>query len=235
MALLDCIDLSVGYEGITVSEGINFSVTRGMHLFILGENGSGKSTLLKTVLGLKRPISGKILLGEGLSRRNIGYLPQFTEAKTDFPATVSEVVLSGRLSLSPKPFYNATDRKAAREWMKRLGILSLEKRAVRELSGGQRQRVLLCRALVSSPKLLVSDEPTTALDSEISHEIFETAEELRRDGLALITVSHELSAVQKYATHILHLSHRQRFFGSLDDYLKTDLGRAYMTGGRQNA
>ena len=235
MALLDCIDLSVGYEGIAVSDGINFSVTRGMHLFILGENGSGKSTLLKTVLGLKRPITGKIMLGEGLLRRNIGYLPQFTEEKNDFPATVSEVVLSGRLSLSPKPFYNATDRKTAREWMERLGILSLERRAVRELSGGQRQRVLLCRALVSSPKLLISDEPTTALDSEISHEIFEIAEELRRDGLALITVSHELSAVQKYATHILHLSHRQRFFGSLDDYLKTDLGRAYMTGGRQNA
>lgn len=235
MALLDCIDLAVGYERAAVSEGINFSVSRGMHLFILGENGSGKSTLLKTVLGLKRPISGKILLGEGLSRRDIGYLPQFTEAKTDFPATVSEVVLSGRLSLSPKPFYSANDRIIARECMEKLGILSLEKRAVRELSGGQRQRVLLCRALVSSPKLLVLDEPTTALDSEISHDLFELAEELRRDGLALITVSHELSAAQKYATHVLHLSHRQRFFGSLDDYLKTDLGRAYMTGGRQNA
>ncbi len=235
MALLECNSLAIGYSGKPVCENIGFKLSEGDHIFILGENGSGKSTLLKTILGLNKPISGNISFDKGIKKSGIGYLAQMTEARRDFPATVKEVVLSGRLGMHRSPFYTAADRAAAQECMERLGISGLEDRHISALSGGQRQRVMLCRALVSSPRLLILDEPTTALDSAISHDLLEICEELRAGGLALITVSHELDAAQKYATHILHLAQRQRFFGTLADYQKSDLGSSYLKEAGRNA
>ena len=95
MAQLTCQDLCVGYDGKAVLQDLSFAVFSGDYLCIVGENGSGKSTLMKTILGLQTPISGSILTGDGLRKNEIGYLPQQTRAQKDFPATVSEVVLSG--------------------------------------------------------------------------------------------------------------------------------------------
>ena len=95
MAQLTCQALSVGYEGRAVLEGLNMSIHAGDYLCIVGENGSGKSTLMKTLLGLLPPIHGEILMGDGLNRNEIGYLPQQTALQKDFPASVREIVLSG--------------------------------------------------------------------------------------------------------------------------------------------
>ena len=95
MAQLICQDLSIGYEGRAILQHINFSVEKGEYLCIVGENGSGKSTLMKTLLSLQPPVSGKILLGDGLKREEIGYLPQQTMVQKDFPASVREIILSG--------------------------------------------------------------------------------------------------------------------------------------------
>ena len=142
--LIDCRDAALGYEGRPIWEHLTFQVRRGDYLCIVGDNGSGKSTLLKSMLGLLRPLSGEIRLDESLRRGAIGYLPQQTRAQKDFPATVSEVVLSGFLSARGwKFFYTPAQKSQALQHMGKLGILELKDKCYRELSGGQQQRVLL--------------------------------------------------------------------------------------------
>ena len=116
MALIKCENVSIGYEGQTVVRDLNFEIGQGDYLCIVGENGSGKSTLVKSLLGLKAVDSGKIEFGDGLKQKEIGYLPQQNDFQKDFPASVYEVVLSGRLnSRGFRPFYTATDKAEAAE------------------------------------------------------------------------------------------------------------------------
>ena len=112
MPLITCRDVSFAYEGNTVAEEINFIVSNGDYLCIIGENGSGKSTLIKGLLRLKQPSKGSIVLHEGLKANEIGYLPQQTAAQKDFPASAYEVVLSGRLSARGfRPFYTKKEKE----------------------------------------------------------------------------------------------------------------------------
>ena len=147
MALIQCENISIAYEGQTVIEDLSFQMNQGDYLCIVGENGSGKSTLVKSLLGLKSPSKGKIIFGDGLLQREIGYLPQQNDVQKDFPASVYEVVLSGRLNgCGFHPFYKAEDKRRAKENMQLLGIDDLARSCFRDLSGGQKQRVLLARA-----------------------------------------------------------------------------------------
>ena len=158
MALIKTENLTLSYENMTVIKDMSFEVNSGDYLCIVGENGSGKSTLMKALLSLKKPVDGSITFGDGLLRREIGYLPQQTNAQRDFPASVSEVVISGCLnSRGIRPFYSPREREIAAENMERLGITELKKRSYRDLSGGQQQRVLLARALCATKKLLLLD------------------------------------------------------------------------------
>ena len=139
MALIKCDGISIAYEGQTVVRDLSFWIEQGDYLCIVGENGSGKSTLVKSLLGLKPPFKGQILLGDGLKQDEIGYLPQQTVVQKDFPASVYEVVLSGRLnSRGFRPFYTATDKAEAAEKMEMLGITDLRGQCFRDLSGGAR-------------------------------------------------------------------------------------------------
>ena len=138
MALLTIQNLSLGYDSHAILENLNFSVNAGEYLCIVGENGSGKTTLMKTLLHLQEPISGRILVGDGLKNNEIGYLPQQTVVQKDFPASVREIVLSGcqgRCGL--RSFYNREEKQLAEDNMERMGIASLSGRCYRELSGGQ--------------------------------------------------------------------------------------------------
>ena len=111
MALIKCDGISIAYEGQTVVRDLSFWIEQGDYLCIVGENGSGKSTLVKSLLGLKPPFKGQILLGDGLKQDEIGYLPQQTVVQKDFPASVYEVVLSGRLnSRGWRPFYQLIEK-----------------------------------------------------------------------------------------------------------------------------
>ncbi len=209
MSQLICKDVSLGYDGNAIVENLNFSVESGDYLCVVGENGAGKSTLIKTLLKLKSPLSGEIILGDGLCDNEIGYLPQQTLVQRDFPASVSEVVLSGCLNKCGfRPFYNSSEKKRAMENIQRLGISHLAKRCYRELSGGQQQRVLLARALCATEKLIVLDEPVSGLDPKAQVEMYELIDELnKKDNITVIMVSHDLSCAFKYATHVLHITH----------------------------
>ena len=229
MALITCRDASFAYDGKTVVAGLNFDVCKGDYLSIVGENGSGKTTLMRGILGLSRPKTGSIELGDGLQPTSIGYMPQQTTTQKDFPASVYEVVLSGRLcSRGILPFYTKADRNAAIENMERLGISSIATKSFRELSGGQQQRVLLSRALCATKTVLLLDEPVAGLDPLVTTELYNTIKSLSSEGITIIMISHDIHAAAEYSSHILHLQNRQIFFGATASYVESDAGRLFL-------
>ena len=233
MAQLCCKNVGFAYGGETVLSGVNFSVNAGDYLCIVGENGSGKSTLMKGILGLKEPSEGEIVFGDGLKANEIGYLPQQTGIQRDFPASVGEVVLSGRISgMGHRLSYSRADRAAASENLERMGIEELKDRCYMELSGGQQQRVLLARAMCATKKLLLLDEPVTGLDPNAANEMYNLIKLINLcDKISVIMVTHDVHEAVRYATHILHLGHGQLFFGSVEEYRKSDHVRRLLGGG----
>ena len=234
MALLSFENISIGYDNNPIVEKLNFEVEQGDYLTVLGENGAGKSTLLKTMLGLMKPLSGKIVFDKKVKKTEIGYLPQQTVVQKDFPASVWEIVISGCLSKTGlRPFYSKQEKEIAEANIKKLGLEDLKKRCYRELSGGQQQRVLLARALCASNKLLVLDEPVTGLDPKVTVQLYEIIASLSKEGITIIMISHDLQALQ-YANKVLHIGH-QTFFGSKEDYLKSQDYQIFSKeGGKQN-
>ncbi len=228
MAQLTCQALSVGYEGRAVLEGLNMSIHAGDYLCIVGENGSGKSTLMKTLLGLLPPIHGEILMGDGLNRNEIGYLPQQTALQKDFPASVREIVLSGcQGHCGSRPFYHRAEKQLAADAMTKMQISGLAKRCYRTLSGGQQQRVLLARALCAAQKMLLLDEPVSGLDPKVTAELYTLIALLNReDRITVIMISHDIAAAVRYASHILHIG-KTIFFGATEAYLHSPQGRFF--------
>ena len=222
--------IGFSYEGKVVLEDIHFSVEKGDYLCIVAENGAGKSTLLKGILGLKKPNEGEIILGDGLKRQDIGYLPQQTEAQKDFPASVYEVVESGCLNkLSLFPFYRKEDKKRVEDAIRFLNIENLRKSCYRELSGGQQQRVLLARALCAGSKLLILDEPVAGLDPKAQTELYDLIDRLNKElKITIIMVSHDVKEIVQRAKHILHLAHKQLFFGEAEKYRESELGKSFV-------
>lgn len=239
MAQLTCKDVTLGYEGKAVVRDLNFSVNSGDYLCIVGENGSGKSTLMKALLRLKAPMSGEIRMGDGMEADDIGYLPQQTIVQRDFPASVQEIILSGCLNRCGfRPFYSREEKKKAAEIMEKLNITQLAKRCYRELSGGQQQRVLLARALCATHSMLLLDEPVAGLDPVAMQEMYDLVAKLNREEkITIIMVSHDISAAVSYASHILHISEEPLFFGTKEEYLESEIGKAYLsvTGGGRHA
>ncbi|MGN1094287.1 MAG: metal ABC transporter ATP-binding protein [Candidatus Neoclostridium sp.] len=236
MAFLTCEDLSVGYEGKAVLKGLDFEVCAGDYLCIVGENGSGKSTLMKTLLHLILPISGRIIYSDGLQKNEIGYLPQQTVVQKDFPASVSEIVLSGCLSkLGKRMFYGRAEKKLAEDNMKKMNVYELRNKCYRELSGGQQQRVLLARALCATGKLILLDEPVTGLDPIVTAEMYELIASLHEEGITVIMITHDVNAALRYATKVLHIGHGV-FFGSKEQYLESGICPGFAAkGGSDNA
>ena len=230
MPLLSFENIAIGYDNNPIVENLTFAIEKGDYLTILGENGAGKSTLLKTMLGLIKPLSGKIVFDAEVKKTDIGYLPQQTVVQRDFPASVWEIVISGCLAKNGlRPFYSKSDKALAEANIKKLGLEQFKKRCYRELSGGQQQRVLLARALCASDKILVLDEPVTGLDPKVTVQLYELIDSLNKEGITIIMISHDLHAL-KHANKVLHLGH-QTFFGSKEDYLNSQEYKAFLGQG----
>jgi len=241
-------NVSLGYEGQTVVSNLAFAIEHGDYLWIVGENGSGKTTLIKGILRLLNPLEGRIVFCNELKQGRIGYLSQQMALKKDFPAGVFEIVLSGNMGgMGLRPFYNAKEKRLAEEAMKQLGIADLRGKCFRELSGGQQRRVLLARALCAaetepvsvgvdhkaietSCRLLILDEPAASLDPLVTAEVYELLKILNRHlGITIIMVSHDTLAAGQFSNHILHLERGQGFFGETSEYLLSDRGRKFFS------
>lgn len=232
MAQLRCENISVGYEdGIVVSD-VSFELNRGDYVCIVGENGAGKSSLLKGILGLARIQGGKLVYGDGMSRADVGYLPQQKDYQKNFPATVKEVVMSGFLNkMGLRPYYNRAEKAKAMEILSDFGMADYVRASFGSLSGGQKQRVLLARAMCATDKLLLLDEPTTGLDPVATEELYELLKRLNREKkTTILMVSHDLNKAVSDAGLILHVNKRSGcgYFGPADKYLDSEAARHFL-------
>lgn len=220
MALMELRDVTVAFEGHAAVEHVSLKIERGEYTVMLGRNGSGKTTLMRAMLGLVRPRAGQILLGDGLRRDHIGYMPQKTQAQRDFPASVEEVVRSGLINrMGLRMRYSAAEKERALENMRLLGIDGLRKKAYPTLSGGQQQRVLLARALCAADDLLMLDEPVAALDPEATEGLYEVIRMLHRErGMAVLMISHDVQAAVRDADRVVVLDRDVLFNGTRQAY-----------------
>ncbi len=207
-------NVSFSYGNHLVLDSINLRVFEGDFLAILGHNGAGKSTLMKIALGLLDPNSGSVelfgsKLSSGMDHSLIGYVQQSKEDfDPQFPATVLEVVLMGRLSKKKGIMKNfdSTDVSYAKKAMENVGILDLENRKIGALSGGQRQKVFLAKALCSDAKILFLDEPTTAMDYNSQHAFYDTLQSLNQKGITIILITHDIGQILQHVKRIVVLN-----------------------------
>lgn len=190
------------YRDAPVLSNVSFAVPRGECLVMIGPNGGGKSTVVRLMLGLLEPQQGQIqVLGDTPRRASlrIGYVPQDVNGNREFPISVEDIVLMG--CLGPGRNTPLEKRKAAQQALERVGMGNFRHSRMAELSQGQRQRVLIARALVSSPEMLVLDEPTASVDAAMQEILFGILRDLKRE-MTVILVSHDLSAIASCATAV---------------------------------
>ena len=221
MELLEIKNLTVKNENVALFSGLNFKINSGDYLAIVGENGSGKTTLMNTILGLRKNYEGEIIFKSGLTKKDMGYLPQVTILKNDFPASCEEIVMSGLISKMGHFFYAKEDREECDKIMDKLDITFLKNKSYAEISGGQRQRVLLARALLATKDILLLDEPVTGLDPYVTQDLYHIIKKLNDEGIAIVMISHDIKEVFKYATHTLHIG-KNIFYGTKEEYMKND-------------
>lgn len=203
MSIIKIENMSFGYTNSSETlTNINMEINEGEFVAIIGENGSGKSSLIKCILGLNKIQKGKITVND-----RIGYLPQLTEIQNSFPATIEEIVLSGTIPDNVlKIFYTKNDRKKAEDVMKKLNLYDMRKKSFDELSGGQRQRVLIARALCSTDKIIILDEPVNSLDSKVVSGIYDILNDLHRNkGITIVMVSHDVDRCIKHCSRIIEM------------------------------
>jgi len=192
------------YQNEWVLENINLEVEDGEFVAIVGPNGGGKTTLLRLMLGFLKPTEGEIrIYGKSPKEASsfMGYVPQYTSFSLDIPITVFDIVLQGRLERG-KFFYSKKDKKKALEIMEKLKIKDFKDRKIKDLSGGQRQKVLIARALVSEPKIVLMDEPTSAIDPKGQKEILDLIESMQ---ITRVVVSHDIKILLRNVDKIVYI------------------------------
>lgn len=203
--ILEVDSVKAGYNGKVVIRDVDLEIYEDDFIGVVGPNGGGKTTLLRVILGTLKPMKGKVKyysVQEKGNIKRIGYLPQLNMIDRKFPISAMEVVLSGMMSKNGfLKKYSRRDKELASQMMDKMGIANLKDKTIGELSGGQMQRVFLCRAIISSPKLLILDEPNTFVDNKFEGELYEHLRELNKT-MAIILVSHDIGTITTYVKTI---------------------------------
>jgi zinc transport system ATP-binding protein len=200
MATLFSIEsMTAGYESRVVLENITMTVEANDFIGIIGPNGGGKTTLLKVIIGLLKPLSGRIDYSPGdLKLNQIGYMPQVAQGDTLFPVTVEDVVLSGlMLNKGATGRMGKEEKRHVAMVMDELGLSPLSHQALNELSGGQLQRVYLARAVSGAPRLLLLDEPATYVDASFEADFYEKLR-LLNERMTIMMVSHDVGTISTW-------------------------------------
>lgn len=197
--LIELKQVDIAYGDHVVLSDVDFRVSQDDFIGIIGPNGSGKTSLIKLILGEIEPFTGSIEMVDNLS---IGYLPQINHLDTKFPITVEEMVEAGLLGLNHN---GINERKAKKEQLenvlRQFRLEDIRNKQVGMLSGGQLQKTLLARSVVSSPQLLILDEPDTYIDNEFEHEMYEYLKKFNND-MGILLVSHDLGMISSYVKSI---------------------------------
>ncbi len=209
---------------------LSFTVHAGDYVGVIGPNGGGKTTLIKLLLGLLEPSEGVVkILGEPIAsladRHLIGYVPQrITHSAVEFPATVQEIVESGRTpGLGLWRRFKAEDDEAVQLAMAQADVVHLQHRRLAQLSGGERQRVFIARALAAGPKILILDEPTVGVDVTTQEKFFAFLKELNtKHGITIMFVTHDIDVIAQEATTVLCLNHGLVCYGAPSDFIKEE-------------
>ncbi len=228
-----CIELegiSFHYNEIPVLEDISFSIETGEYLGIIGPNGGGKTTLIKIILGLSEPDSGNVkIFGKDIvefrDRYKIGYVPQkASEAEFYFPATVEEVVRSGRTArVGLLKRFRATDNKAIVKAMEISEVIQYKERLISKLSGGERQRVFIARALAGEPEILILDEPAVGVDIASQERFYSFLADINRElRITIVFISHDVGVIANEVNNVLCLNRRLICHGSPESFIKEE-------------
>ncbi len=211
MIALDLQNNSLSYNGNKVVDSVSFSAVAGEFFMILGPNGAGKSSLLKLIAGIESSPSGHIdILGSpktNYSARDLAKVVALVaqQAPIDFPFSVAETVLMGRSPhLGLLGIEGERDYELAAEAMSFTGVEQFADRRLDQLSGGERQRVMIARAICQEPRIILLDEPTTALDPAHQLKIMDLMERFRQEKkTTVIMVSHDLNLAALYSDRLL--------------------------------
>ena len=227
--VVDIRGMTCGYEKQEVLTDVTLRIMPGDFVGLLGPSGSGKTTLLRSVLGAVNIYEGEVVVygvSTASKRPRVGYVPQLETIDWNFPVTVREVVMMGRTMENRLfPWYRKEEKELADQMMDRLGILQLAGRHIRELSGGQQQRVFLARALVSSPQLLLLDEPTSGVDIKTRDDVMHLLHDLNHQGVTIIITTHEINAVAVHLPWVVCLAGRILAEGPPSQVITTDILR----------
>jgi len=228
-----CIEvqnLNFSYNGNSVLENVSFSVKDGEYLGIIGPNGGGKTTLIKIILGLLKPDTGSVkIFGKDIKtfkeRALIGYVPQrISQSIPQFPATVEEIVRSGRTArVGLFKRFSEQDKIAIEKAMETADVVKHRARLINELSGGERQRVFIARSLAGEPKMLILDEPSVGVDIAAQEKFYTFIEDLNQNhGLAIIFVSHDIDVVAHEVKCLLCLNKSLVCHGLPREFMKEE-------------
>lgn len=236
---LEEVSFRYNYNGPPVLEDISLTIIRGDFLALLGPNGSGKTTLIKIILGLLRPLSGKVFLrGSPIEEfkdwKKIGYVPQkATHIDPFFPASVREVVAMALFSRKGSSWSRRQDdEQTIASALESVGMKDFEKRPIGHLSGGEQQRVFIARALVTSPELLFLDEPTAGVDATTQGRFYEMLEHLNKDkGITIVLVTHDIGIITKHVNRVACLNQRLIYHGTHEDFCQSEAFRAMLASG----
>jgi zinc transport system ATP-binding protein len=213
--LLEMHSLTVAYEENVALQDVEFTVNESDFIGVIGPNGGGKTTLLKVILGLIKPVSGKIIFNNDLINNNsIGYLPQISTGDVSYPVTVTDVILSGMM-IRKKILsrMSAADKRRAKDIIEELGLSGMEHSSLNELSGGQLQRVFLGRAIIGNPKLLLLDEPGNFVDSTFENDFYEKLRVLNK-RMAILMVSHDIGIISSHVRSYACVNRKLHFHPS---------------------
>jgi len=206
---IDIKDVHFSYNGTPIFSGINIPIALRDFIAVIGPNGGGKTTLLKLILGTLSPQSGEIaVFGEKHPKSSfkIGYVPQNVSSVENFPISVMDVVLMGRLGNPGRSFfYGKNDKRIVQEKLEKVDMWDYRSEQVLKLSGGQRQRVYIARALAANPEILLMDEPTSSVDVEGQLKIYNTLRELNRE-ITIVVISHDISLIMGYAKKVAYVN-----------------------------